>query len=273
MKKIFRNTIIATLLSGFLISCSSDDDNQESIEGTFGDVELYFDNGFNGDALVLGSSYTNSNNETVTINRFNYIISNVVLYKEDGTAYVYPKEDSYFVVSEEGEINTVHLENIPAGDYTKVKFGLGVDEQRYLEGETAQQEFWDYASEYFLTWTWSTGYRFINYEGTFTSPNNSDALGFQVHQGSNSATDNYVEVTLDLPSSARVRSGELPNIHLITDANKILDGTNKIVLFNNLNTAGTSAAIMGGENLINVAENTLEMFLVDHVHNGESSGH
>lgn len=273
MKSIIKNIFTATAFFGLLTSCSSDDNSGGNVDGTFGEAELYFDNGVNGDALVLGSSYTNSNEETLIINRFNYIISNIVFIKADGSEFVYPKEKSYFVVSEESNINTLHLENIPSGDYTKVKFGIGVDNQRYLEGETAQQEFWNYASQHHLTWTWSTGYRFINFEGTFTSSNNSEPKNFQIHQGSNTATDNYREVTLDLPTTARVRQDEKPSIHIITDANKIADGVNKIVLFDNLNPAGTNASIMGGENLIKIAENTLQMFVVDHVHNGSGNHH
>jgi hypothetical protein len=65
----------------------------------------------------------------------------------------------------------------------------------------------------------------------------------------------------------------MPNIHLVADANAIADGTNKIILQNNLNTAGTNASIMGGENLIKIATNTMNMFKVDHVHNGSGNHH
>lgn len=274
MKTNFKNLALFLAFSGLLTSCSDDDaTNNGSLDGTFGDVELFFDNGVNGDALVLGSSYTNTNGETLTINRFNYIISNVVLVKEDGTEFVYPKNQSYFLISEETDALTVHLENVPAGDYKQIKFGIGVDQQRYLEGETAQQEFWNLASTNNMVWTWSTGYRFINFEGTFISSNNEEPFNFQIHQGSNSATDNYREITLNLPSTARVRTNEMPNIHFVADANVIADGTNKIILHDNLNTAGTNASIMGGENLIKIAANTLNMFKVDHVHNGAGSHH
>lgn len=257
----------------FFASCSDDDNNNQNITGTFGDAELYFDNGVSGDALVPGTTYNNSQGEHLTINRFNYIISNVVLIDVNGNEMVYPKEESYFVISEEAGLKTIHLENIPAGDYKSIRFGIGVDAQRYLQGETAQQSFWDFAEANNLTWTWSTGYRFINFEGTYTSANNATALPFQVHQGSNSATDNYREVTLALPNTARVRTNEAPSIHIIADANQILDGTNKISLYENINAAGTATAIMGGENLIAIAANTQNMFAVDHVHNGEGSHH
>ena len=274
MKTNIKNIALFIAFTGLLTSCSSDDaPSGDSLNGTFGDVELFFDNGVNGDALVLGSAYTNSNGEKLTINRFNYIVSNIVLVKDDGTEFTYPKNDSYFIISEETGAFTAHLEHIPAGDYKQIKFGLGVDQQRYLEGETAQQEFWNLASSSNMVWTWSTGYRFINFEGTFTSASNANPLNFQIHQGSNSATDNYRQITLSLPTTARVRTTEMPNIHLVADANAIADGTNKVILHDNINTAGTNASIMGGENLINIATNTMNMFLVDHVHNGAGSHH
>jgi len=254
-------------------SCNDDDNGTPAVEGTIGDAEVFFDNGVAGDALILGNTYTNSNGESLKINRLNYIVSNFVLIREDGTEYTYPKEDSYFVISQENDLHTVHLENIPAGDYKKIRFGIGVDQQRYLQGETSQQSFWDLAAANDLTWTWSTGYKFINFEGSFTSGTVQDNKGFQVHQGSNTSTDNYREVTLILPTTARIRQGEEPSIHIKTDAGVILDGVNKISLGSNLNQAGTSASVMGGENLIKIAENTLQMFQVDHVHNGAGSHH
>ncbi len=287
MKTTFKYFALYLTFSVLFTACSSDDDAGQNLDGTFGDVELYFDNGVAGDALVLGSSYTNSNGETLTINRFNYIVSNFVLIKADGTEYVYPKNDSYFVISEEMNQVTAHLVNIPAGDYTQIKFGIGVDQQRYLEGETAQQDFWNHAAANNMVWTWSTGYRFINFEGTFNPAAHSGRhddhdhpgegtpgmYNFQIHQGSNSATDNYREVTLNLPTNVRVRKDEMPNIHLIADANVIVDGATKIILYDNLNTAGTNASIMGGANLITIAANTMNMFTVDHVHNGAGNHH
>ena len=271
--KTIKPIVLAAFLT-ILASCSSDDDNTVITDaGGVGDAELYFDNGVAGDAFFLGGIYTNSNNETLTVNRLSYIISNVVLIDNEGNEFVYPKEESYFVISEEADIHTVHLHDIPVGNYTKVKFGIGVDQQRYLQGETAQQSFWDLAAEHNLTWTWSTGYRFINFEGTFTSPNVDGDKIFQVHQGSNSSTDNYREVTLNLPTTARVRVNENPSIHIKTDVNVILDGETKIPLGENMNQAGTGASIMGGQNLIYIAENILDMFVVDHVHNGAGNHH
>lgn len=274
MKIQIKNIFALLLMTIAFGACSSDDSSDSIAEGETGDLGLFFDNGVNGDALILGNSYTNSNGEKLTIDRFNYIVSNIILIKADGSEYIYPKQESYFVISQEASLFNVDLENVPAGDYTQIKFGIGVDQQQYLQGETAQQSFWDLAAEHNLTWTWSTGYRFINFEGTFStiaSPETS--YNFQVHQGSNSATDNYREVTLNLPNRALVRKDMTPSIHLKTDVNVLLDGTTKIKLSNNINEAGTSASVMGGENLITIAGNSQAMFKVDHVHNGTGGDH
>lgn len=277
MKSRLKNIAGLLALSLFINSCSSDDNGSAPADGTSGDVELFFDNGVAGDALTLGNSYTNSNRETLVFERFTYIVSNFVLIKEDGSEFTYPKNESYFIINEETGQFTVHLENVPAGDYKKIKFGIGVDQQRYLQGETAQQSFWDLAFANNMTWTWSTGYRFINCQGTFTVDpahgGDTTSRGFMIHQGSNTATDNYREVVLNLPTTARVREGEMPNIHLKSDANVILDGDTKIELHHNLNGAGTAASIMAGENLITIANNTKKMFTVDHVHNGAGTHH
>ena len=274
MKFQLKNIAATLAVTALVASCSNDDNSSSVAAGETGDAEFFFDNSVNGDDLLLStSSYTNSNGETLKINRLNYIVSNFVLIGADGSETVYPKENSYFVINEGTGAATVHLEDIPAGDYKAVRFGLGVDQQRYLQGETAQQSFWDIAAQSDLTWTWSTGYKFINFEGTFSSAGTNGEKDFQVHQGSNTATDNYREITLTLPNTARVRTNETPSIHIIADANKILDGATKIRLTEALNTAVTAASIMGGEKLIAIAGNTLTMFTVDHVHNGAGDHH
>jgi len=268
MKFQLKNTIAILAFASIFASCSNDDDSSQNLVGN-GEMELYFDNSLNEDDLILGvSSHTNSNGETLKVNKFNYIVSNFVLIDENGDEVVYPKESSYFIINEETNQTTIHLENIPAGNYKRIKFGLGVDSQRYLQGETAQQSFWDEALQNDLTWAWATGYKFINFEGTFTASGLTGEKTFQVHQGSNTSTDNYREFTVEFPNTARVRQTESPSVHFIVDANKILDGNTKVKLSEAMNPAGTSAAIMGGAKLISIADNITSMFTVDHVHAG-----
>ncbi|MCH8534918.1 MAG: hypothetical protein LAT51_07620, partial [Flavobacteriaceae bacterium] len=130
--------------------CSSDDDNTNSaeLEGE-GNIEFFFDNSFNNDDLLLSAStYVNSLGETFKVNRMSYIVSNFSLTDEDGNVFTYPEDDSYFIISEEDQEVKVVLQNIPAGNYTSMKFGVGVPMDKYAQGETSQQEFWDFAAGY-----------------------------------------------------------------------------------------------------------------------------
>lgn len=259
---------ILTLLALTVLFVSCNDDDAENLDGTYGDAELFFDNGMAGNSLELGHSYINSNNETLTVERLNYIISNVVLIKADGTDYAYPKAESLFVINHETGQQTIHLEQIPAGDYKKVRFGVGVDAAQYALGQEAQQTFWDEAVASQLGTTWDASYRFINFSGTFTSPEVPVATPFSVYLYNSTY---YTEITLDLPTTARVRHEEQPSIHIKTDANVLLDGMNPIKLADNI--TGGSAIVQSLDHNSAIEANITEMFTVDHVHNGEGSHH
>jgi hypothetical protein len=73
---------------------------------------------------------------------------------------------------------------------------------------------------------------------------------------------NYAEITIAFPSVAKVRTAITPQVHIIADAKKIVDGDNKIAL-----TSGASGDIMGGDRLALITANVAKMFTIDHVHN------
>ncbi len=98
------------------------------------------------------------------------------------------------------------------------------------------------------------------FEGSFTSPTVTTATDFKVHTGQTGTDYNYTEVTLTLPTNAMVRTTITPQIHIVADASKIIDGTNKFKL-------SESATIMGGSSLALITANLINMFSVAHVHN------
>ena len=262
------NKIIAVMaITLVLFSCSKDDKNTETITGQ-GKLGIEFDNIFGSANLILNSqANVTSQGETLKISDIKYIISNIVLTKEDGSTLVYPKGDSYFIVSEANiESQDIELKNIPAGNYTKIKFGIGVDETQYNAGQTVQGNFFAQAQNEDMAWTWSAGYKHILFEGMFTSPTVATPTIFMVHTGKSGANYNYTDVTLNFPDKALVRTTITPDVHIFADVAKIIDGTNKIKLTDN-NTGGMGAMIMGGSNLPLITANLSNMFTVDHVHN------
>lgn len=99
--KFINRLLIGTLVLSAFASCSSDDDTTDELMGE-NSITLEFDNAVGSDDLILAtSSYTNSQNETLTITRLNYIVSNFRLTNNMGEVFTYEKDDSYFVTSEE----------------------------------------------------------------------------------------------------------------------------------------------------------------------------
>lgn len=267
MKSIY-NLFVVTLFLSVLTSCDSNDDESTELMGE-NSVTIEFDNSVGSDDLLLATtSYTNSQDETLTITRLNYIVSNFRLTNDQGAVFTYEKDDSYFITSEETGSTEVHLENVPAGKYVSVTFGIGVDQEKYLQGAEGQGSFLTAAEESNMTWSWQAGYKFLNFEGTFTSATVTEATDFKVHMGSHgSSLDNYKEVTLSLGSEALVSDEMSPIIHLVADANTILDGENKLSL------TEQSVIMVSEEKSPKVALNTASMFTVDHVHNGTGDSH
>ena len=141
MKNIIYRALAIVTLSISLVSCSSDDDNN-TVSGK-GKLILEFDNAYGANDLILNTQgNTTSNNEVLKISLVKYIISNVVLTKADGTTFTYPKSKSYFIADEATAAGReFELTDVPAGDYVKVKFGIGVDEDQWKLGASGQGDF------------------------------------------------------------------------------------------------------------------------------------
>jgi hypothetical protein len=259
LKKIAAVVVIAISL----FSCSNDD---EVISGN-GNLKLEFDNVYNANNLAFDTPYTNSNGEVVKINKLKYIVSNIVLTKADGTTFTVPKSQSYFIVDESTTASTLlNLLNIPAANYTKVSFGIGVDQAQFNLGATGQGDFLALAQTAGMMWSWSAGYKFLAFEGTFTSSTVTTPTSFMVHTGQTGTDYNYTTVTLNLPTNALVRTTITPQVHIMADISKVLDGNNKVSLTAS-NGMGMGAMIMSGANLPLITANLSNMFSVEHVHN------
>ncbi|MCZ8169418.1 MAG: MbnP family protein [Flavobacterium sp.] len=268
MKNIFKKAALCmvALTALTLTSCSNDDDTNNNITGE-GTLKLEFDNIYKTANLAMNTPYTNTNGEVVKVSKMKYIVSNIKLTKDDGTVFTYPKSQSYFIVDELTPASLIlDLPNIPAGNYTKVTFGIGVDQEQFNLGAAGQGDFLTQAQNAGMMWSWSAGYKFVNFEGTFTSSTVTTDTNFKVHTGQTGTDYNYTTVTLNLPSNALVRTNITPQVHIMADVSHLIDGTNKISL-TAAKGSGAAANIMGGPSLALVTANIANMFTVDHVHN------
>ncbi len=221
MKKIALILILVVAIT----ACKNDDsDDQQQPEP--GAVALNFINKVGNDILNLNTAtYTNSSGEAYEVSELKYIISNMVLIDSEGNEFVYPQEDSYFVVNEANPASKgFSMNDIPPGTYTKIRFGIGVDQSNYpLNGVN---NFIPTAEELGMLWSWSAGYKFLKFEGTFDSATQTDAP-FILHIGSHGTNlDNYREVTLDLSGTNGIGVGSdaIPVVDIALDVAKIFDG-------------------------------------------------
>ncbi|WP_396170319.1 MbnP family protein [Flavobacterium sp.] len=258
MKFQIKNIIALVAIAIAFTSC--EEDKVETISGE-GALKLKFDNVYGGANLAFNTPYTNANGEVIKVNKLVYIVSNIVLTKEDGSTVTIPKSDSYFFVNEaDAASTTITLPKVPAANYKKVSFGIGVDKAQFDAGADGQGTMWTTAQGLSMTWSWAAGYKFINFEGTVTSVTRTDAR-FRVHTGKTGEVYNYNEVAVNFPEKAMVRTNITPSVHIFADAKKLIESTTVI-------SFETALDVMGGTPVQNISANNVPtMFTIDHVHN------
>ncbi len=257
MKIQFKNIIATVAIVLTLNSCSKDD---EQITGV-GSLKLEFDNVYGDADFAMNTAYTNSNGEVIKASKIKYIVSNIVLTKEDGSTYTVPKAESYFIIDEATPSSTLlQVSNIPAANYIKVTYGIGVDKAQFDLGATGQGDFLATAQNAGMMWSWSAGYKFLAFEGTFTSSTITTDTMFMLHTGQTGTDYNYTTVSMNLPDKALVRTNITPQVHILANLKQLIDGTNKI-------NFSEGAMVMGGAKLALVTANIANVFKVEHVHN------
>lgn len=249
------------MLALSIVACSSNDDETVSGEGS---LIVEFDNSYAGSDLLLNASTYNAvDTEKIKISAVKYIVSNIKLEDENGNVYEVPKNESYFIVDESSESSQmIDLSGVPAGNYTKITYGIGVDQEKYLEGADGQGDFLTQAQDAGMMWSWQAGYKFLVFEGVYTSETTTAETAFAFHMGSHgSSVDNYKEVTLTLPSTARVRTDLSPIVHVVVDLDNILNGTTQFMLDD------APQIHVDAVKSPQIATNASGMFMVHHVHN------
>ncbi|GLB52470.1 hypothetical protein NBRC110019_15100 [Neptunitalea chrysea] len=257
MKNI-KQILFLALTSIVFISCGNDDDIPAA-----NNITLAFHNTFGDETIVLGDATS----ETATVNtseagqvhhfsEVKYVISNIVLVQADGTEFPYYINDldngaTVVNVADASTLNYV-LTTIPSGEYTQIKFGLGVRSDLNTLDEVSFPEFYALAgaNDTEMHWEWGTGYRFTKIEGFYSA----DDLTLSVHTGSTvegtqgdestytQGVDAYRGITLDLTTNAVVGSSA-PTITIKADFDKLLSGqTNTITLGDNNATPSVHTA-------------------------------
>jgi hypothetical protein len=235
-------------------------------------LSVEFDNIVGGTNLYLDSyEYTNAAGEGYKVSLLQYYVSNFKFYKADGTEYIVPQDDSYFLIKESDADSRFAKFNVPEGDYTRLVFTLGVDSLRSTMDISRRTGVLDPSGgmDDGMYWGWNSGYIFFKFEG-FSEAAPIDGSGqkkFRYHIGGfggyNAPTlNNIKELSIDLSTAgeARVRKDRSSNVHLMVDIGKVLSGKNTISIADNPN-------VMFSEFSVNIADNYKDMFTHDHTEN------
>lgn len=247
-------------------SCQKDDQSAEADPNKKGSIVLEFDNVVGTNKLVLGSNqYQNAAGENFTVSMFKYYVSNIKLKTAKGTTYTVPQNESYFLINQEDAASQkVRLNNVPEGDYTELTFTIGVDSLRNTMDLNQRTGVLD-PTAYGMYWSWNSGYIFLKMEGS--SPQATEDGKYRFHIGGfggySSQTLNNVK-TITLPfgtSQAKLREGATPEVHLLVDVLKMFEGKGDRV------SIAKNSTVMFNEYSKNIANNYVDMFRVDHIHN------
>lgn len=271
----FLSILFITLLTVSACRNNDDDDVQDT---TPGNLQIKFENGFNnlGQIVLNQTTQTSVNGQKHQFSTLKYIISNITLTDENGKEFQYhynnPDKGAFIISQADAKAGIVYadLSEIPKGNYKKIKFGLGISQTAYLLGQDGQGIFWEKAKKEGMAWSWAAGYIFTKLEGKYGTY--AADIEFMNHCGNvgnasaNGTPDLYREITLDLPTTARVSKDIRPSIHIIADLNQYLSGQKKLTLTEE-NKMAMGSGSADDPHLINVTDNLTKMFKVDHVHN------
>lgn len=283
MKKL----LLLSLLSLSLLSaCNNDDDNPTPAAP--GTLEIEFDNLaiVNGiqrqlDLQEVGSSdynYQNALGQDFNLTFLRYFVSNITLEGPNGERFEDPQlaeagsSSGYYLIDEATPSSQlIKLENIPAGEYNKITFTVGVSEEGVKEGAAGGAL--DPATNG-MFWNWNAGYVAIKVEGQSVvsaggaigntiDPENEKGLVFHVGgwkdiEGTAFINNNQT-LTYSFDVNAKVAGDQAPHVHMIMDILQLFTGTHQIDFTGNNNVhKPTDGKAM--------AENLAEAFAFDHLH-------
>lgn len=257
------NLLLPVIALAALFTITSCD--KDKLKGK-GPVTLHFDNRAGSADFAFLTNYTNAAGEELQFTTFKYYVSNFVLVKADGSEYVLPQETTYHLLN---EANSSSLEftltDIPAGEYTKLKFIVGVDSLRSTMDVASRTGDLDPAGAGAdMYWSWNSGYIFYKIEGTSPASTQMGNM-FMYHVGgyggySTPSTNNIRTIQLTAPSTITAGEGHAPEVHIYAD---VLEAFKTPTSY----SIASGAMVHMPASASVIADNYADMFKIDHVHN------
>jgi hypothetical protein len=129
IKKLLISGYLILIVPFLIISCK---DKKEDAEVN-GKINIHFDHNVNGNPLEVDTlKYINAAGNPYLISEIQYFISDVILYKGDGTSQLIDaKKDIHYVDTDLPETHTWEVfDGIPAGHYDSIAFTFGISQDK-----------------------------------------------------------------------------------------------------------------------------------------------
>lgn len=235
----------------FLLSFSQ---KKACVNSNFPTAKLIFINTVKGNKIVLNDSvYTNPFNETYSVSKLRYYITNVSLQGKDNN---FKEQNSYHLIDQSEDKTQSITFSLQPGIYSSVNFLLGVDSLHNVSG--AQTYELDPAKDMF--WTWNSGYVMAKMEGN--SPDSKLVNHkFEFHIGGFSGPYNVLkEIRLSFPDKQiSFNNGKSYTIIINADINTWWKHPHDIKISENANITSP------GINAKNISDNYANMFRIEKV--------
>jgi hypothetical protein len=283
MKKLLFLPILLLFVLTFS-ACDKDETTKEA-----GTLDINFDN----IALVNGTqtqlslvapgstdyNYTNGMGQPFNINLLRYYISAIELDGPNGEHYHDHIEVSasgakgYYLIDESVPASQlISLSEIPAGEYNKITFTVGVDSAGVVDG--AAGGVLDPATSK-MFWNWNSGYIALKFEGQSSASNGGvtgsetiaadNAHGMAYHIGGwknipgTAFVYNNKRLSFTFDENVKVEGKQSPEVHMVFDVLKFFDSHHQVDFSGNHNVHKPS----DGEQ---IAKNFEHAFAYDHIH-------
>lgn len=263
MKSIFKTLSLVFLATSFFTAC-----NKDKEDTTPGTVEVEFDHRWGTQVFNFNQAILTPAGDSATFTAFKYFVSNVKLLKDDGSEYAIP--NSYYLIDHEmATSKALTFTNVPAGNYTGIKFLLGIDSTKNTSSLDQRTGVLDPATGASgMYWAWNSGYIFVKLEGISPSAPLDSATQkrrFWYHIGGfggyTSKTINNIK-TVTIKSSddvATVNGSSTPQFHLIVDVKEFFQNPTALSIKN-------YPVVMFAPYSTTIADNYSDMVKLDHIH-------
>lgn len=270
---MYRTQMISLLfIVTIFTACKKDNTTPATGSNVKATLSIQFDNIVGDKNLQLNTgTYKNAAGEIFQVSNLKYFITNISVQRAGGQEYIVPKDSSYFLVSEADGASQFVKVRVPEGDYTSLRFILGVDSLSSVMDVSKRTGVLDPSSgmDDGMYWGWNMGYIFFKMEGTSDAapadPSGQHKFryhigGFGGYSAPTLNNNRTIQVDLNAAGIAKVRQGREANIHLMVDVLKMFNGSTRVSIAEN-------PTVMFGDFSAKIADNNAQLFHHDHTEN------